>query len=74
MRITERGQLTIPKKLRERFGITPATELAILPSDEGLLIVKRAQVSPFRKFLGTANAQGLPKSTDKLLGALRDGE
>ena len=38
MRITERGQLTIPKKLRERFGITPATELAILEAAEGLLI------------------------------------
>jgi AbrB family looped-hinge helix DNA binding protein len=27
MRVGERGQLTIPKDIRDRFGISPATEV-----------------------------------------------
>lgn len=74
MRITERGQVTIPKELRDRFGITPATELDILPREEGLLIVKKLTVSPFARFRGRANAKGLPRTTDEFLDLVRDGE
>jgi AbrB family looped-hinge helix DNA binding protein len=73
MRITERGQLTIPKKLRDQYGICPATELDVLPVEEGLLIVKRLQASPFRRFRGIANAKGIPRRTDKFLTLVRDG-
>ncbi len=42
MRISERGQITIPKHLRERFGLNPNVEVAITPTEQGLLIHKRA--------------------------------
>ena len=41
MRISERGQITIPKPLRERFGMKPNVEIEITPTEEGLLIRKR---------------------------------
>ena len=41
MRISERGQITIPKPLRERFGMNPNVEVEITPIEEGLLIRKR---------------------------------
>ena len=41
MRISERGQITIPKHLRERFGLHPNVEVEVTPTDEGLLIRKR---------------------------------
>lgn len=72
MRITERGQLTIPKELRVRYGITPATELEVVEREEGLLIVKRMASSPFARFLGAAGAKGTPASTDRFLAILRD--
>ncbi len=74
MKITERGQLTIPKAVREKYGITPATELEVLETVDGILIVKKAGVSPLRKFLGKATARGLPRTTDKFLRLVRDGE
>jgi len=53
MKIMEKGQITIPKKFRELYGITKNTELEILPKEEGLLIVKKtARVSPFREVFG----------------------
>jgi AbrB family looped-hinge helix DNA binding protein len=38
MRISQRGQITIPKKLRDRFGITPDVEVEVVPTEEGLLV------------------------------------
>lgn len=41
MRISERGQITIPKRLRERFGFGPDVEVDITPTESGLLIHKQ---------------------------------
>ncbi len=41
MRISERGQITIPKALRNRFGLHHNVEVEISPTDRGLLIRKR---------------------------------
>jgi len=42
MRISERGQITIPKTLRDRFGMSKDVEVEITPTDHGLLIQKRS--------------------------------
>ena len=42
MRISERGQITIPKHLRERFGMHHNVEVEVTPTDTGLLVQKRA--------------------------------
>ena len=42
MRISERGQITIPKALRERFGLNQNVEVEVVPTERGLLIQKRA--------------------------------
>ena len=41
MRISERGQITIPKQMRDRFGMNSNVEVEITPTDDGLLIRKR---------------------------------
>ena len=41
MKISERGQITIPKHLRERFGMNRNVEVEISPTEQGLLIRKR---------------------------------
>ena len=41
MRMTQRGQITIPKDLRERFGLNHNVEIEIIPMNQGILIQKR---------------------------------
>lgn len=41
MRISERGQTTIPKTLRDRYGMNRNVEVEITPTDKGLLIRKQ---------------------------------
>ena len=40
MRITSKGQVTIPIELRERFGLLPNTEVDFEASDGGILLKK----------------------------------
>ena len=42
MRISERGQITIPKRFRDRFGMNKDVEVEITPTENGLLIQKRS--------------------------------
>lgn len=42
MRVSERGQITIPKRLRDRFGMSHNVEVEVVPTSEGLLIRKRS--------------------------------
>ncbi|MYE47403.1 MAG: AbrB/MazE/SpoVT family DNA-binding domain-containing protein [Chloroflexi bacterium] len=44
MRVSERGQITIPKRLRDRFGMNHNVEVEITPTDQGLLIRKKTAV------------------------------
>ena len=41
MYISERGQITIPKPLRDRYGMNRNVEVEIKPTEDGLLIRKR---------------------------------
>ena len=42
MRISKRGQITIPKHLREQFGMNQNVEVEISPTEHGLFISKRS--------------------------------
>ena len=69
MKIMEKGQVTIPKKYRERYGITRTTELDFVPTAEGLLLVKKTpRQSPLRKAYGLLNR---PASADRLVEEIR---
>jgi AbrB family looped-hinge helix DNA binding protein len=39
MRVTTKGQVTIPKEIRERLGITPGSEVEFVPTDDGVRLV-----------------------------------
>ena len=41
MRISGRGQVTIPKALRDRFGLNHNVEVEMTPTPKGILIRKR---------------------------------
>jgi antitoxin PrlF len=43
MKVSERGQITIPKALRDRFGIYKNVEVEMFPTKEGILIQKRSR-------------------------------
>jgi AbrB family looped-hinge helix DNA binding protein len=56
MKISERGQITIPKQLRERFGLLKDVEVELIPINKGILIQKRSRGRhPVDSVLGILN-------------------
>lgn len=45
MRITSKGQVTIPQNLREQFCFFPSTEVEFVPIKAGILITKAKKKS-----------------------------
>ncbi|WP_420616105.1 AbrB/MazE/SpoVT family DNA-binding domain-containing protein [Candidatus Palauibacter sp.] len=69
MRISERGQITIPKKLRDRFGMNHNVEVELVPTDGGLLIRKRTVAAhPVDRVYGVLGTGG---NTDDYLEEIR---
>lgn len=79
MRITSKGQVTIPQAVREQAGLLPNSEVTFEVRDNGDVIIKPvpASTSPLRAALqrvrGSANAaefRGM--TTDEFMRFLRD--
>ncbi len=69
MKISERGQITIPKQLRDRFGLNQGVEVKIIPTEQGLLIQKRtASKHPVDRVYGILGKGG---STEDYLEEVR---
>ena len=69
MKIGERGQVTIPKEMRERYGLMPHIEVEFVEEKSGVLIKKRARhTSPVEKVFGILNKN---TSTDDFIEDIR---
>ena len=69
MRISEQGQITIPKHLRDRFGMDPNVEVEISPTEHGLLIRKRpACKHPVERVYGILSGGNTDSYLDEVRG------
>jgi antitoxin PrlF len=75
VKITSKGQVTIPQEFRERFGLLPYTDVEFVPTADGkeLRLVKSAKSSGRgRALVERLRDRGSSKlSTDELLKMLR---
>ncbi len=77
MRITEKGQITIPINLRKRFGLERNTEVEFVADADGIRITKRtgAAANPFRALRGAARKRlgegGAAVSVDQYIESIR---
>jgi antitoxin PrlF len=67
-KVAERGQVTIPKALREQLGIRPKTVLDFREEDGRLVVEKVALEDPVEKVRGCLS---LKQSTDAIVATLR---
>jgi len=70
MKVGERGQVTIPKKYRNRFGLAPATDIEFVEQAGRLVLMKAKKEShPIGKYVGVLKGRGL--RSDDLVEAMR---
>jgi antitoxin PrlF len=69
--VSEKGQVTIPKRLRERLGIRPGALLEFEERDGSLVARKVVPGDAFEELYGSLE---LGMSTDEFISLLRDPE
>ena len=69
-KVAERGQVTIPKALRNRLGIQAGTMLEFSEEQGRLIAVKAEMLDPVEEVYGSL---GRARNTDDILRELRDG-
>jgi len=72
MRVTTKGQVTIPRNIRETMGITPKSEVEFVEENGKFFIVKsgnRKATGNLRKLEGIATVK---MSTDEILELTRE--
>ena len=76
MRITSKGQVTIPQAIRERYGLLPDTEVEFVESGGQVTLVPRASSVHDRGSRAIARLRGTASpgmSTDEILALTRGG-
>ncbi|GAB4256046.1 MAG: AbrB/MazE/SpoVT family DNA-binding domain-containing protein [Thermoleophilia bacterium] len=70
MRVTERGQVTIPKNIRDRFGFEPGTEVEFVVRNGAVMLVRRsgARREAVQRVYG---GKSFGATTDELMKLLR---
>ena len=72
MRVTTKGQVTIPQEIREKLGITPFVEVDFIEEKNRVYLVKRKgrqkKSYRFNKLRGVANVK---MTTDEIMALTR---
>jgi AbrB family looped-hinge helix DNA binding protein len=72
MRVTTKGQVTIPQHIREKLGITPSTEIDFVEEEGRVFIVKRKAVkAAVRKFAKLRGSATVKMTTDEIMRLTR---
>ena len=69
-KLTSKGQITIPRKVREKLGISPGEEILFSESGDTFTIRKVMKESPFDKWVGYLNIKK-GTTSDKIVNDLR---
>jgi len=75
MRVTTKGQVTIPQHIREKLAITPHSEVEFIEEGGKIILRKKTNTLPqkniFRRFRGAAS---IKMSTNEIMSLTRGEE
>ncbi len=69
-KVTSKGQITIPKKVREKLGVQPGEEISFESKGDVFYIRKVMRKSPFDKWVGKLKDR-TGQRTDRIIDELR---
>lgn len=77
--ITRKGQVTVPKPIRDALGIDPGTKVTFDINAQGEVVLKKAEDRPARKrkrdrFDAARGKADIKYRTSELMALLRGGE
>ena len=72
MRVTTKGQVTIPQEIREKLNIAPATEVDfIVGDDDRVYLVKREDQTTSKRFAQLRGSATVRMTTEEIMALTR---
>jgi AbrB family looped-hinge helix DNA binding protein len=72
MKISERGQITIPERIRARHGLKPNTEVELVEINQQIVLRKKVtRELPVADVTGVLRGHATGRSTNQILERLR---
>jgi len=71
--LSEKGQVTIPKEIRDRLGLKPGTVLEFESREGKLVAWKKLDLDPFEKWRGRGKLP-VGRNTNEYLRLIRHGD
>lgn len=68
-KVTSKGQLTLPKPLRDKLGLKTGDHIVIRETVEGYILEKELDTERFNNYVGYLNQKS---DSDKVIEELRD--
>lgn len=73
MKVTEKGQVTIPKELRDALGIGAGTEVEFERSDDTIVVRKSSAATRGRRLVEHLRGRGdVDMTTDEIMALTRE--
>jgi antitoxin PrlF len=74
-KISSKGQITVPRQIRNRLGLKPGDRVEFL-TDDGRTVIRpaRAAENPFTKYVGALPAFSSVRDINTWIRTLRDEE
>ena len=69
--VTAKGQITIPKAVRDALGVKPGSKVDFKPLDDGNIAIVKQGPKPKSRFARAVGHAGPGMSTDELMALLR---
>lgn len=72
MRVTTKGQVTIPVEIREKLNIKPASEVDfVVGEDDRVYLVKREEKEPSKRFSRLRGVATVNMTTEEIMALTR---
>lgn len=73
MKVTVKGQVTIPQYIREKLGITPSTEIDFIEENgRYFLVKKKGNTHQNRRFKNLRGISKIKMTTDEIMALTRE--
>jgi AbrB family looped-hinge helix DNA binding protein len=69
--VTSKGQVTIPKPVRDHLGIGPGSRVEFIRAADGSIVIQKADGKSSGRFANLRGAAGPGMTTDEIMQLLR---
>ncbi len=70
--MTSKGQLTVPKEIRDRLGLAPGDKVEFVPGEDGRVVLRKRRTVELEELFGSLPTNGVSLSleeVDEAIGA-----